>query len=200
MAISDASICNMALARIGVTKSITALTDTTVEGRQCNLFYEQTRDALLEAFAWPFATRQATLAVIDDIDRDDWTYAYGLPDDCLSPRSIWAGVRTPRPDQRFPFVLENDSTEGPILLCDIQDATLSYTAQVTAPGLFTKKFSDALAWALAVELSMPLKVDKATAALARQMAQLSLLQAKASTLDAQEPDQAPAPDFITGRG
>lgn len=55
MASTAVEICNQALAALGVTQYITALTDLTKEAQVANLYYEDTRKRLLASFPWPFA-------------------------------------------------------------------------------------------------------------------------------------------------
>ena len=60
-AASEAIICNMALARIGLGGTISSLNDPTPAARACNTFYAQCRDSLLAMARWPFAIRRAIL-------------------------------------------------------------------------------------------------------------------------------------------
>ncbi|MEY8773816.1 hypothetical protein AB9K30_02345 [Klebsiella pneumoniae] len=49
------NICNIALARIGNSRTINSLTEKTKEAYTCNLFYESMRDAVLADNDWNFA-------------------------------------------------------------------------------------------------------------------------------------------------
>lgn len=60
MAVTEVSICNMALSRIGHT-TISALSDANDAARQCNLHYEPSRDGLLRAHPWNFAMKRTRL-------------------------------------------------------------------------------------------------------------------------------------------
>lgn len=60
MAVTEVSICNMALSRVGHT-TITALSDANDAARQCNLHYEPSRDALLRSHPWNFAVKRTRL-------------------------------------------------------------------------------------------------------------------------------------------
>lgn len=58
MATSEEQICNMALAHVGHTQFIDDLeTEQSTEAEVCNLYYEQARDFVIEAFPWPEATK-----------------------------------------------------------------------------------------------------------------------------------------------
>lgn len=60
MADSEVAICNLALLNIGDTGGfIATLDDPSNEAVVCKLIYAQTRDELLRAFKWPWATRHA---------------------------------------------------------------------------------------------------------------------------------------------
>ena len=61
MALTPIGLCSRALIKIGAA-SITGFTDGTAEAEVADALYGSTRDALLSANAWSFATVQATLA------------------------------------------------------------------------------------------------------------------------------------------
>jgi len=62
MAITDVSIANMALSRVGSANKLTVLDGTgSEENRQCYLHFEPTRDALLRSHPWNFATKRTRL-------------------------------------------------------------------------------------------------------------------------------------------
>ena len=65
MAVTEASICKLALTRIGQDpNSLTALADATKEGRLATVHYEPSRDAVLRAHPWNFAIKRADLAQV----------------------------------------------------------------------------------------------------------------------------------------
>lgn len=61
MAVTEVSIANMALSRVGQHNQIAALSDSNEAARQCNLHYEPARDALLRAHPWNFAIKRTKL-------------------------------------------------------------------------------------------------------------------------------------------
>lgn len=225
MATTEANICNMGLARLGVTEYITDLaSDQSEEAETCNIFYAQLRDACLAAFPWPFATRRATLAPLaGEPARDGWQYVFAVPDGCLKPRKIWptgvnislfnaypnAGLvnsvismnpRTPRSDQRIPFAIEKATADdSQVLLCDLETAVLFYTARVVDPARFPPMFTEAFAWLIAAEVAMPLtkKTDKAE--WARKMYETKIREAWADALSTGQEDVVPDSEMITGR-
>lgn len=101
-AISEASICNMALARMGSTQTITTLasTDRSNEAAQCRIWYPQDRDAILCDFPWPWAEAYAELDQVAGpeinglVANAQWARSYRNPPDCLKIRRV---VSTPAP-------------------------------------------------------------------------------------------------------
>lgn len=201
MATSVEEICNLALFRLGVKQAITSIDEESTEAVACNLVYAQSRDVILEAYPWPFAMRHEVLAALDVDDRDDWAFTYSLPVDCVTPRYIWAGTRNPSREDLLPFTTESsEDLDSEVLLTDVDEAELFYTARVTNPTRFAPSFVDALAWRLAAELVVPLtgKAEKVGGYL--QMSQTTINIAKARALQAQQKDVAPQSPGILVRG
>jgi len=144
--VGEVTICNLALARIGAT-AITALTDTTLEGVQCNLHYAATRDALLRSHAWRFALAWVDLVEYEDGDPDPWAYEYTLPADFLR------FVSTEPPPTPFEI-------DGQLLRTDEDSMRIHYVRQETDPDNFDPLFIEALVVSLAAKICMPLLHDK----------------------------------------
>lgn len=204
MAESAVQICNLALARIGVLKPISSLSAASAESQACNLFFEQTRDLALSLADWPWARKRATLAELDLV-RSGWTYVYQLPNDCLVPREVYSAVddesraRNLRPKSAIPFQLEQEAG-APVLVTDLQDAGLLYTARVTTPGTFPASFVDAFSWLLAADLVMPLSKKPELEAMCRQRWLLTASQALAVAGNAQQMDPPPESEWVAERG
>ena len=88
MALSDVAICARALLKIGA-QPIQSFYDDTAEAEMALAFYQPTRDALLSAYPWRFATTQITLAQLQTPPLADFSYGYQLPNDFL--RALSAG-------------------------------------------------------------------------------------------------------------
>jgi hypothetical protein len=200
VAVSEAAICNVALARIGVNEPIDSLDEATAEAWACKTLYAPTRDALLATVAWPFATRRATLTAIAGTTRSGWAYAFTLPADCLVARYLWSGLRAPPAGLRVPFQIEDDATLGRILLSDAEAPELVYTAKMTVPTTFPALFSDALSWALAADLAMALAVKEGLERRARVGYEQALSRAAAQAFNERGPDPEPDSEFVTVRG
>lgn len=94
--ISEASICNMALGRIGSTQTITSFGDGSNEANQCALWYPQDRDAMLSDYPFPWSTGYQQLAQVagpeinGQIANAEWSRTYRYPSDCLKLRRVVA--------------------------------------------------------------------------------------------------------------
>lgn len=108
MALTEVTVCNMALNRIGVSRELDGdvdgtlanCTDTSLEKELCDRWYARARNSVLEAHPWTFARKYVTLVLNDDgtgeIWTDEWANAYTYPSDCLKIRrfvnDVGAGV------------------------------------------------------------------------------------------------------------
>lgn len=160
------SICNMALARIGVSSFISSLNEASNEARVLNLFYEQMRDFALRDHDWNFARRRVVLADAGT-PPTNWAFKYTYPSDCLRARTIVrSGMRTPRNDQRVAFEVASEGSQR-VIYTDQAQAELVYTARITDPTLYDPMFESALAFLIAAEVAMPLTVKESVANAAR---------------------------------
>ncbi len=147
MAADATSICNLALGELGA-KSIMSLEDASAEGRACNRFYSQTRDEVLRAHQWNFATARTVLSQLEEAPEFGWDYQYQLPSDFLRIRSLndidcWDG------HDRYDI-------EGRTLLTDLDEANLRYIYRCTDGTLYDSLFVEALATKLAARIAAPL--------------------------------------------
>lgn len=145
---SETGICNLALAHLGISKAIADLTERSKEANLCNQFYESTRDLVLRDFAWPFATKFVTLALVEEDPTDEWSFSYRYPVDCLKFRRILSGLRNDNRQSRVPIKIGQDDA-GQLIYCDIEDAEAEYTIQVEDAGKFPPDFVMALSLRLA---------------------------------------------------
>lgn len=149
MAISETSICNMALGVLGG-KSISSFDDdTSPSGIRCRLFYGPTRDALLRSHFWRFASGRKAL-VQDDTDPDfEWDNQFILPTDFLRVKSIY--------ENRFSNEnYRSYAVEGERLLTNDSTVDLRYLKKVTDTSKFDPLFVKVLVLVLADELIGPI--------------------------------------------
>lgn len=199
MALTDAQICTLGLLKVGETSPVDNLaTDTTAQAAICRALYGASRDSLLEMVPWPFATRRAPLA-LTTATRNDWTYVYSFPTDCLAPRFLENGLQNAGDDQQIPFEVEDDATDGKVLVTDLKSATLVYTRAVTETGKFSSLFCEALSWKLAYELCFAIPVKTGFAERMMQGFQGAFATAAASAFNHQKSAAKPTTPGIRAR-
>lgn len=90
MALRDIQICSRALIKIGA-QPISGFADGSAESIVAASLYPSTRDALLSAYPWSFATAQRELPRVDGRPAADYQFAYQLPADFLRVLSAGTG-------------------------------------------------------------------------------------------------------------
>ncbi len=151
MSISNTSICNMALGKIGA-KRINDFDDTSEDSTvaiQCRLHFEQTRDSLIRFHSWRFARARKTLSQ-DTVTPDfEWNFQYFLPNDFMLMRSIFEDKFS---DSNF----QNYALEDDLLLTNDEEMEIRYVKKVTDPAKFDPLFVEVLILQLALKLIGPL--------------------------------------------
>jgi hypothetical protein len=156
-ALSDTSICNMALGRLGANRIVdfSDNSDENVWAIQCRLHYTQTRDALIRSHWWRFARGRATLsqnaAYTADSTTFEWTYAYDLPADFLAMRNIWEDAGYGEVGQQYPYTIEGNQ-----ILSEETTMKIRYVKRVTDPTKFDPLFTEVLILQLALKMVSPL--------------------------------------------
>ena len=206
MAPTVTDICNMALGRIGVSRFIADLSDTSNEARVCAKFYELTRNRVLADFDWNFAK---SFVALQDIGSPPigWAYRYRYPNNCLKARVVTytttsTSSATPAnlTVDRIPFEVVEDELNGALAICcNILTPTLIFTKQITNPTLFSYAFINSLAWALASEIGAPLTANKEFVATAANAYLISLQQAIANNANEATPLPSGESDFLVAR-
>lgn len=88
MSLTAIGLCSRAFIKIGATP-IAAFDDGTAEAEVAGALYAPTRDALLSAHPWSFATALAALPRLAEAPAADYAYAFAIPADFL--RALAAG-------------------------------------------------------------------------------------------------------------
>jgi len=142
--ITDVSICNSALIKLGV-NVIGGLDEDTKAARLCKARLAYLRNKVLEDHNWGFATKFVELASVSvgSLDLNGWGYAYQVPADFLRM-------------QRGEDWDEAYETFNAYLLADVEPSKIRYTAKITDPGKFTYAFAECLSWRLAADLAYAL--------------------------------------------
>ena len=150
MASSKTVIVNLALSHLGSGKEIADLeTEQSDEASAMRRFYDEARDKALRDFNWPFATKIASLALVETNPNDEWTYSYRYPTDCLNIRRILSGVRTDNRQTRAAYKVAKDSA-GRIIFTDIDIAKVEYTERVETVEIYPPDFVMALSYLMAM--------------------------------------------------
>ena len=79
---SKVDICNKALLLLGQ-DAIMSINDNSPRARVCFQEFESALDATLRSYPWPFATRRASLARLQETPEFGYSYYYAIPADCL---------------------------------------------------------------------------------------------------------------------
>jgi len=174
---TDVSICSNALRRLG-DAPITSLTDDTERARLCNAFFPDARDTVLRAHPWNFAITRASLPQLSDTPAYGYNYMYALPTDPYCLRVLEMSY----PD--YIFKIENDATNGRVLLTDESTAKILYIARITDPTLFDAMFVETLTSKLAVDLAYAITGSAQLQAQMEKMYQPKLSEAR--SVDGQE--------------
>lgn len=198
---SEVGICNMALAHLGISTTIAALTDPTQSARACARFYAQCRDAVLRDFPWPFATSIQLLGLVQNNPNTEWLYSYRYPADCLMARRIPDGVSRIATPASLVVFREGADANGKLIFTDQADAELEYTVRLADPTLFPPDFVEALAYRIAASIAPqvtggdPFKLG----ARAMQLYTYTLEVASLNAANESQPDQPPDSPSIMAR-
>jgi hypothetical protein len=209
---SKVEICNMALDALGQTNTIADLTEQSKAARAFARHYDQVRQVLLACFPWPFATRSIALSAVADTF-PGWQYVYAYPAGALRAwglssadglRAYTSGLLNGAPWANGgrtvePFSLAYGSA-GQVITTDLADAWLTFTFDLPdGEGRFPPLFVDAMVWALAERVAMPITVEPAIMQNARDTAMQKLLIAQAESMNDGGPDFAPTTPSLAAR-
>jgi len=191
MSVSETSICNSALIKVGSKQLITSLTQGTPNATLCGEQYPKIRDELLRSHNWNFASRWQELETTGNTPTAAYDYEFQLPTDLIRVIHV---ANNDRGSGTIPYDLYNDK-----LYCDSNQVFLKYISKVTDPNLFPADFREALASALAYDISYAMTDSNSVRDSLEKQARRSLSRAK--TADAQEnyPERMPEGSWVTSR-
>jgi hypothetical protein len=196
-------IANLALSHLGIGKEIADLdNEKSQEAVTMRRFYDQTRDAVLRDFPWPFATRYATLALVADppTETTEWDFSYRYPTDCLMVRRMQTEIRVDTNQSRIVFKLGRDD-EGQLIYTDESEAKIEYTFREEDPQRYPADFQLAMSLRLA-HYAAPRLTGGDPFKLGMRAVQLYLQEismAQASAGNEAVPDQLPDAEAIRAR-
>ena len=156
MSISETSICNMTLGRLGAERinDLGDNSDTQIEAIHCRLHYEQTRNELQRSHFWRFNKDRQTLSLDTATPDFEWDYQHFLPNDFLRMRSVFGENTLPNNT-----TVDSYSLEGKLLLSDDETVRIRYSKLVTDVTEFDPLFVKALVLELALKLVVPLTIS-----------------------------------------
>jgi hypothetical protein len=144
---SKTEICNMALSHVGSSKEIASLTEKSQEASACSRFYDVSLKAALRDFAWGFATKFVSVALVREQPTLEWMYAYRYPSDCVTVRRILSGSLPDTQESRIPFA-EYQDTGGMLILTNQPNAVIEYTFSAEDPAKYPADFTIAFSYRL----------------------------------------------------
>jgi hypothetical protein len=164
---SAADIANIALSHLGARAQVNSITppDGSVEAGYAARFYPIARRELIEAHAFAFTIRRATLAEVNNPSAI-WTYAYALPTACIKPERVLrervaAMWLLEYPDSTVDEVLTERGSadfevEDGVLFTHEPEAVLKYRVDVTDTTRFPPLFTSTLGLLMAGYLAGPI--------------------------------------------
>lgn len=182
MAISSIALSSRALLKLGA-DTIASFDDGTAEAEIAANLYPSTRDALLSAHPWGFATAQATLPRLTAEPVADFAYAFQLPADFL--RALSAG-----PTGRGRGITYRIAESR--LHADYTEVVLSYIFRPTETE-FPPFFDQALITRLAAEFCIPLTESTSRSESLHKLADVEFRRAK--MIDSQQDTPGRIEDF-----
>lgn len=197
----NTEVCNLALSHLGVTKTITdAESEQTVEAKQCRRFYERALQVCLRDYPWPFATRFAKLALVENNPISHWAFSYRYPANCLHMRKILGDSRNDTREERIAYQITSDDS-GKLVYTDRPDAEIEYTINLTDYTVMTPDFIMAFSFLLAHYLAPsltsgdPFKLGER----AEQNYLKEISSSKSAAINEAQVDELPESAFVRGR-
>jgi hypothetical protein len=202
MAIS-VTVCNLALGELRA-PAIADIDEATTEAAECKRYYPHCLKLLLERYDWSFNTRISTLALLSANPRaSEWTYAYSVPAGMASPKRLvppesWpvgTGAAPPFPVSGQAYIVEDG-----VLYSHVPGAILEYSVRDLEEASMSALFMDALAYALAARLAVPLRDSSTTKGQLLQQAEVAAQRAIADDINRQpNKDEASADEVGAAR-
>lgn len=148
--VSDVSICNSALVKLGV-DLISNLANDTKTARLCNNRFPYIRNIVLEAHPWACATKTVSMAPVSGtVTLDGWANAFEKPGDFLKM------VRGEDWD------VEYDTVDG-YLVSDENPFIIKYIWKNTNAASYSYSLAEAISWRLAADLGYALTQSREVA-------------------------------------
>lgn len=199
MPATEVSICNRALQASNTRSQIASLTESSVEARNCNLIYADTRDEVLQMAYWNFAQKTAYLSLLKSAPgtpsnpastanqwstaypSPPWLYEYAYPIDCIQMSRVVQQIQnyyvgtpyTTGGTSTYPYAVGPGSPFKVMTDADAQgqQQNVILTNQYQAIGVYTMRITNpALFGAQFVEALVQALAAKLVLALSGQVA------------------------------
>jgi len=167
MALSQVSLISAALVKIGAAP-INSLTDDSVEAEISTNIYEIVRNNILSAHPWSFATKQVSLARLEENPVADYDASFQLPSDFL--RALSAGVGDKGQGLRYRITADK-------LHANSDEINLTYIC-VPNESEFPPFFDSALIARLSAELCIPITENSSRSEMLFKLADKEFQKAK----------------------
>jgi len=150
MAISQVSICNLALSWLAG-NLIISIDDNINEAKLCKANYDLSRDAVLESIAWTFATKRYLLT--PEVNTPAWGYAqqFTMPPEIITVLEVSANSGEANGANDLDW-----RREGNLILCDAAKVFVKAIYREEDPARYTPNFIQAFAARIAAEICIPL--------------------------------------------
>lgn len=146
---SAVSICNRALCLVGGTRMISSLLEASTEATLCSSVYGPALRSLLAEHPWSWCRCVEALPPDSEAKAPGFRYAYGFPAACLYLHRVFNEETENGAFRQF-------TMGGKRMICtDLYQAYAEYT-KLPAEDVFPPLFAEALAWRIAMELSVAL--------------------------------------------
>ena len=202
MAADKETICNMALAHLGILETVEDMdTDRTKEAKACRIFYDQARREVLSDSEWPFAVVTDDLVLDSEDYSDEWGYAYVFPSTALRIIRPFSGIRPDSTASQIPYRVFSDGTDK-LILTGQADASFQYIEDVEDTTRFSPDFDQLLALKLAGYIAPAVTGGDQfkLGARALQMYAIQLSIARANVANQELPSLPAESELITTRG
>ena len=146
---SAVSICNRALCLVGGTRMISSLFEASTEASLCSGVYGPALRSLLAEHPWSWCRCVEALPPVSGVCVPGFRYAYGFPAECIYLHRVFSEGEENGAFRQFTVGGKR------MIFTDLYQAYAEYT-KLPAEDVFPPLFAEALAWRIAMELSVSL--------------------------------------------
>ncbi len=146
MAVTQISICNSALAKVGQAP-ISSITQETRAAQIINSIFSLIQDELLACHPWNFALKRATLSPTSTTPDFEFTYEFDIPSDCL---------RVLETETDTTMIGDSWVVEDGKILSNDDEVSIRYIYRHENYNAWAPMFAEVMAWRLAQEIAYAL--------------------------------------------